>query len=511
MKTQTVGRNLPVPWTVADAWAVVKNGEFYRSAGEQGTLGRTTIEEKKLKKLKTLILLKRGKTSTKKFNEYCLEKLVLKQVKVQKFFETDESALSLGSGPFQGQVISSESPRGLRALSGRREERVTGREAVYLTNCYEYFGKLRLNTRPTQTDASQLGGVAVFLLLLVVLLPSAPLCEAECLPLPLCGAAWFPPPLLAFFFLSFCVVLLGFLLLSVVLLFFLLLDGGVAFLLLRWVGLLLLRLGGAAWFPSSLVKPKPCSATQQKERGPQRMNVFCDFVFLSSGMSGRREGGRGGVLSDGAAFPLLLGGAAWFPPSLGGVAFPISFCGVAFLLLLCVELFFSPLWLGGLLRGLLLLWVVLLFFLFLLVVQPSFSSFGWGCFSLSFLGGALGFPPRLGKPKPSSTTQLKREKSSSTQRGRREATPPNRRMNNSSTTQRRKKPKQHHPTECNVVARVRGFERSKMKITLLLRTKTSTSSSWMQPPLPEPTRSTWHEKWTLKQRFSTACLRNIAT
>ena len=93
--------------------------------------------------------------------------------------------------------------------------------------------------------------------------------------------------------------------------------------------------------------------------------------------------------------PLLLRGAARFPPSVGGVA-----------------VFLSPVWWGCLpfpplsvavlslvsfyvvLLGLLLLWVELLFFLSCSVVL--LLVFGWCCVSPLLLRGAARFPPSVG-------------------------------------------------------------------------------------------------------------------
>ena len=78
-------------------------------------------------------------------------------------------------------------------------------------------------------------------------------------------------------------------------------------------------------------------------------------------------------------FPLLLRGAAWCFPSLGGVAvFLHLFGGAAFLPLLWVVVRFSCLLLGGA------AWSPPSFWVARSVELSSFSSFGWGCVSPLF-------------------------------------------------------------------------------------------------------------------------------
>ena len=217
------------------------------------------------------------------------------------------------------------------------------------------------------------------------------------------------------------VVLLGLLLLLVVLLFFLLLFGGAAFLLLLLVGLL---------HPPSSVG-------------------WCCFSFLLGGVvvfSFSCWVALLGLLLPRRCFPLLLRGAAWFLPSLGGLSclvllpsipssgqfhpssvgwcclvsssfwvvlrFPSpfawyflvsSFLGVVFLCLYLGLLGFFTLWVVSpvwwcclhllfwvwvVLLGLLLLLVVLLFFLLLL--------FGGAAFLLLLLVGLLHPPSSVG-------------------------------------------------------------------------------------------------------------------
>ena len=110
------------------------------------------------------------------------------------------------------------------------------------------------------------------------------------------------------------VVLLGLLLLLVVLLFFLLLFGGAAFLLLLLVGLLHPP-SSVGWCCFSFLLG-----------GVVVFSFSCCVVLL-------------GLLLPWRCFPLLLRGAAWFLPPLGGVSCLVDF---VFLLLLWVGLLYPP-------------------------------------------------------------------------------------------------------------------------------------------------------------------------